>query len=632
MERTTYDIFFLRLALFLAVGLSLFQLVSYFLLLPAISMRALHLGGGTAVILATIPLVRPRQLWSSVVDGLLILIALGTGLYVAAFHHEIAFRSASPITFDIVLAIGAVFLVLEISRRTVGWTLTFIGIAALAYALFGNHVPGMFGHRGHDLSRLVTHLFMSGEGIYGMPIAVSATIVYQFIIFGALLESTGAGKFFIQLAMALAGTVRGGIAKVAVLASALMGTISGTGTGNVVATGAVTIPMMKARGYKAHVAGAIECAASVAGPLLPPMMAAGAFIIPQFIGAQYRDVIIAAVVPALLLSWSVFWMIDFHACRTGMTGLPRKECPKLWEVLKGGWHILLVLAVVIYILVVLRMTPVIAVLYAISLTFLATLIKPMPGQKRSIGVYVNALESAAYNARIPIAATALAGIVLGSITLTGIGLVFASNLVTIAGDSLFLLLLVALAGSIFLGMGVPPVAAYIIVAVLVAPSLIRVGVDPMAAHLFVFWYGILALITPPICSAVFASTGISGAKPWPTAFETLKFSYAAFIIPLLFVYRPEFLLQGSLLGIVEVIASFAIGSVAIASAFQGYFFTKLKYLHRGVLLGGGVLALFPSLLTDIVGYIVLISAFAALYLAKIRTEERDAADVEVQAP
>lgn len=605
MNTSTYDRVF-RYALYsLTVFFSTFQLFFLFLRLPSLSLRAWHLAMGMAVVFLSVPLVSPRRLWSSVLDLACAVTALLTGLYYYVNYVPISQRAGLPTQMDLVVGIITVVFVLEIARRTLGLVLTGIGVIFLSYAMFGNMLPGLFGHRGYGIPRLIAQLTMSSEGLWGMALGVSASFVYLFILFGSLMNATGGGKFLIDISMSLVGRVRGGIAKVSVVASALFGTISGTGTGNVVATGSITIPMMKSQGYKPHVAGAIECVASTGGPMLPPMMAAAAFLIPEFIGSTYREVIIAAVIPALLYFWTVFWMLDFHAAKTGKVGLPAAQCPKTSAVLKEGWHFVLVLLVIVYMLVIRRSTPTFAAMTGISAMLVLSLLKPVAGVKRVPRTYLDALHSAAMNARMVIAACAVAGIVLAVVSLTGLGLAFSSRVGLLAGDSLLRLLMITTVATIFLGMGIPATPAYIIVAITIAPAMIRLGVDPMTAHLFVFWFGMLAIITPPICTAVFASVGISGARIWPTAIESLKLGGIGFVIPYVFVYRPALLMRGSVMEIVATVGTFAIGSMAFGAAVQGYLLRKLSLVKQMLFFVAGAALIFPSVRFTVVGYAVL---------------------------
>ncbi|TVR29107.1 MAG: TRAP transporter fused permease subunit [Spirochaetaceae bacterium] len=605
MSPSTYDRAFRHALYALTVFFSLFQLFFLFLRLPSFSLRALHLAMGSAVIFLSVPLVSPRRLWSSIIDFACAGAALLAGLYYYLNYVPIAQRSGLPTQMDLVVGIITVLIVLEIARRTLGLVLTGIGVAFLAYAMFGNLIPGLFAHRGYGIPRIIAQLTMSTEGLWGMALGVSASFVYLFILFGSLMDATGGGDFLINISMSLVGRVRGGIAKVAVVASALFGTISGTGTGNVVATGSITIPMMIRQGYKPHVAGAIECVASTGGPMLPPMMAAAAFLIPEFIGSTYREVIIAALIPALLFFWTVFWMLDFHAARNGKVGLPANQCPKASKVLKEGWHFVVVLLIIIYMLVIRRSTPTFSAMTGITAMLALSLVVPVAGVKRIPKTYLDALHSAAMNARMVIAACAVAGIVLAVVSLTGLGLAFSSRVALIAGDSLFRLLAITTVATIFLGMGIPATPAYIIVAITIAPAMVRMGVEPMTAHLFVFWFGMMAIITPPICTAVYASVGISKARILPTAIESLKLGGIGFVIPYVFVYRPALLMRGSVSEILFTVVTFAIGAVAFGAATQGYLLLKLTTVKRMVFLVAGAALIFPSIPVTIVGYVFL---------------------------
>ncbi|MDR2156620.1 MAG: TRAP transporter fused permease subunit [Clostridiales Family XIII bacterium] len=619
-----------RLCTVFCVGLSVFQVATIFFKLPTMQLRPLHLCFGMAVVFLMKPSRKERTWWSNAIDLLLAAAGLTVGIYSASNYLEIAFRAGNPQTADIVMGVALTLLVMEIARRTVGWVLVGMAVVALAYAFLGQYVPDLFAHRGFSLSRIATMMFMSSEGIYGTSIGISATVIFQFVLFGSLLQATGAGRFFVDFAMALLGTLRGGIAKVAVIASSLFGTISGSGSGNVVATGSITIPMMIATGYKRHEAGAVECVASLGGPLLPPMMAASAFLIPEFIGGEYRDVVIAAAVPAVLYFWSIFWMIDFQSARLGITGLPKSECPNLKATLREGWQYLAVIALIVYMLVVRRNTPTMAAAAGILAVIVVSLIKPGYGQKRSLKTYVGAFEKAAKSATIPISTTALSGIVLGVVTLTGIGVVFSSRILAVAGHSVVAIVLVSMVAAIFLGMGLPPIAAYIIVAVLVAPTMIEVGFLPMAAHLFVFWYGMFGLITPPVCGAVFASCGISEAKIWPTAREAIKSASVGYLIPLAFVFQPALLLYGTPPELIWMIVLYLVGSLAMVAGVQNYFMEPLILWERIALLVCGLICILPIQSLNPFAFGLILILFAYLIVKSKKTGKAQPPDVSEQ--
>ncbi|HHY92120.1 MAG TPA: TRAP transporter permease, partial [Firmicutes bacterium] len=502
------------LALFIsliAISASLFHLyTAQFGLFFALTQRDIHWMFMSVMIFLLYPATknaaRDRLPWY---DALLDAVAVAGGLYILIDMENIVGRAGAPTRLDVILGFLMVLIVLEAARRTIGWALPVVAIAALVYAYFGRYMPGLLAHKGYSLQRIFPYQFLTTEGIYGVPLGVSATFVYLFILFGAFLEKTGAGKFFIDLAFALTGSSQGGPAKAAVVSSGLMGTVSGSSVANVVTTGSFTIPLMKSVGYEPYFAGAVEAASSTGGQIMPPVMGAAAFIMAETLGVPYVKVAAAAAIPAVLYYISLFAQVHFRAGRLGLRGLPREQLPGLRETIRRGWHLLLPLAALIVVLVQ-GYSPMKAVFWTIVLTVGLSFVKPetrMTPQR-----FLAALEDGARSAVEVAAACACAGIVVGVVTMTGLGLKLAGLIVIWSQGLLALALPLTMLASVLLGMALPTTAKYVVLSTLAAPALVRLGVPPMAAHMFILYFGVVADITPPVALAAYAGAGLAGAN------------------------------------------------------------------------------------------------------------------------
>lgn len=485
----------------------------------------------------------------------------------------------------------------------VGLPIVTIACLFLAYALLGRHIPGALAHRGVDPGSLVQHLFFTTEGIFGMPIMVSSTFIFLFILFGAYLEKTGMGQFFIDLANAVAGWASGGPAKVAVLSSGLMGTVSGSSVANVVGTGSFTIPMMKRLGYSPEFAGAVEATASTGGQLMPPIMGAAAFLMAEFTGIPYNKIIIHAAVPALLYYFGVWSGVHLEAKRLGLKGLSREELPNVVQVLKERGHLFLPLLAILYLLVSGR-SPMMAALWAIITSIIVAMLRE--NTRMTLGDIISGLEQGARGALGVIAACSCAGIIIGVVTKTGLGLKLGGALVDLAGGKLLLTLFFTMITSIVLGMGIPTTANYVITSTIAAPALLRLGVPVIAAHLFAFYFGIIADVTPPVALAAFAGAGIAKGDPLRTGIQASKLAIAAFLVPYIFVYNPSLLLVDvDGVGIISILISSVVGIVGVAAGVSGYLITKQSWVERIIFLAGGILMVIPGLYTDAIGLGIL---------------------------
>ncbi|KXG78822.1 Sialic acid TRAP transporter permease protein SiaT [Fervidicola ferrireducens] len=593
----------------IAITFSVFQLyTAAFGVLDAMIQRSIHLAFALCLIFLLYP---TRKSWprNSIhpVDLVLAILGALVPLYIPAFYQELVRRAGTVTTLDYVVGLIGILLVLEAVRRVVGLPMVIVASTFIIYALLGPKIPGPFAHRGVDLPTLVQHQFFTTEGLFGIPIGVSSQFIFLFILFGAYLEKTGLGQLFIDLANALAGWAAGGPAKVAVISSALEGTVSGSSVANTAGSGSFTIPMMKSLGYRPEFAGAVEAVASTGGQLMPPIMGAAAFLMAEFVGVEYLRIIQAAVIPALLYYFGVWTQVHFEAKKLGLKGMKREELPKLGVIMKERGHLLIPLIAIIYLLVE-GFTPMKAALYAIVLAILSSMMR----KNTRISFYdiVKGLEQGARNALGVVAATACAGIIVGVVTQTGLGLKLGSTLVDLANNNLFLTLFFTMITSLILGMGVPTTANYVITSTIAAPALVMLNVPVLAAHMFAFYFGIIADVTPPVALAAFVGAGIAKANPFKTGIEASKLAIAAFLVPYVFVYHPAMLLINvTPVDIVEIVITSIIGIIGVGAAVCGYFLTNQSILERIIFFVGGILMVTPGIETDLVGLGLLIVGY-----------------------
>jgi TRAP transporter 4TM/12TM fusion protein len=529
---------------------------------------------------------------------ILFLASAGLGVYLmAAFQPQAVLDRGimGPTELEAWLGAGLMLLVLEAARRSVGLPIVLVAAAFLLYGLAGPYLPEFIAHKGYDIERLVSYLVWTTEGLFGIPIAVSATFVIIFILFGAFLDKLGAGGFFIDLALALTGRLRGGPALTAVVASGLMGSISGSSVSNVVTTGAFTIPLMRKTGYRPLFAGAVEAVASTGGQIMPPVMGAGAFVMAEMLGVSYAKIALAAAVPALLYFLSVGLMVYFEAARNNLKTIERDSVPPIKETLRKGCHLLVPLGLLIYLLVIEQLSPMLAGLYSIiALVGVASLFSLIRERRIPWREILEALRHGVVTA-VPVAmACAAAGLVIGVVSLTGLGVRFTQFIVSFSGGVLWLAALLTMIACIILGMGLPTTAAYIITAILGVPALQKLGVDPMAAHLFIFYFAIISFITPPVAISSYAASAISGANAMKTGLMSFQLGLAGFIVPFLFIYSPSILLQGSWGASLLNILSAVLGVAALAGGLRGWFLFDLIWWQRLSLLAAAGALIAPQ--------------------------------------
>jgi len=497
-------------------------------------------------------------------------------------------------------------------RRSIGLALPVTALAFIAYGFLGPYLPGFLNHRGMSLELILDQTYLTTEGIFGIPLGVSATYVILFVIFGAFLEKSGAGQFFMNFANALMGRSRGGPGKVAVVSSSLFGTISGSAVANVMVDGWLTIPMMKRTGFKAESAAAIEATASTGGQIMPPVMGAAAFVMAEFVGKPYSQIALHAAIPAVLYYVALFAAIHFEAIKTGLRGLSREEVPPLLGVLWRQGH-LLVPVIILFVLLVQGYTASYAALVAtaavIVLSWLRKESRITPARA------VEALKEGALNT-LPVAmATACAGIIIGIILQTGLALKFTSFLLSAAGGTLIPVLVITMVAGLILGMGMPTTPAYIVQAALLAPAIERLGVDRTAAHMFIFYYSCLSAVSPPVALAVYAAASIGHANLWKAGLQAMKFAAAGFIVPFFFVFNPELLMMGEPAQVVRATITSTVGSVVLAAGLQGYFLRPANLIERLLFIAGALLLIDPGLTTDIIGVVLVV---VGLVLQRLR--------------
>jgi TRAP transporter 4TM/12TM fusion protein len=643
----------------LAVVLGAFQLyTSGYRPLDLFTQRGFHL---TLVLVLTFLIFpfgrRPLAWWRWVVDAGFIGGAVYAGWYLLANLDAIIGRTGFLIQADITAGIIGIVVVLEASRRAIGLTITAIASIFIVYAMAGprgalpglaEYLPGILAHRGYRVDRIVAQLFLGQEGIFGLPLGVAATVVFTFVLFGAFLEASGAGKFFIDMAYAAAGRARGGPAKAAVVASGLMGSISGSAIANVVTSGAFTIPLMKKLGYKPEEAGGVEAAASTGGQIMPPIMGAGAFLMAEYTGLPYAEIVRLSVLPALLYFATVFLFVDIIAAKRGMRGLSRAQLPRVGEVMRDGWYFLVPLGIlIVYLLRGLSPNRVgfIAIVAIVVVTIARWAIRryllrsaPDEGTTRvaiaptallAARGFIGALETGARNAIPVTVACAVAGIVVGIIGLTGLGLKFSALMLSFSGGNLILALLLLILASLVLGLGLPVTAAYIVLAVLAAPALTsEFGIPLIIAHLVIFWYSQDSNVTPPVALAAFAAAGIANADPMKTGFQAWKFAKGLYLIPLFLVYNPEMVIGGDPLYVAWTVLTAIVALFAFAAALEGYMFTRMLLVTRALVLAGLIMIFYPSFVVEAAGFAIMMLVLG-INLTRSRRERR--ARVEAEA-
>ena len=614
-----------QLVALLAVAMSCFHFyTSGFGLLLAQMQGAVHLAFTLALVFLLYPATSKQSKTSGIPFYDFILAALGvaSALYLVFFFNDLVTRAGLPTTTDLVMGFILIATLLEATRRISNPVLPCLAIIALLYCYFGRYMPQMLAHRGFSVARIVNHMSLGTEGIFGTPLEVSSTFVFMFILFGAVLEKTGLGKFIIDLSMALAGWSTGGPAKVAIVSSGLMGTVSGSSVANVCTTGMFTIPLMKSVGYEPHFAGAVEAVASTGGQIMPPVMGAGAFIMAQFLGVPYIQVAVAAIVPALLYYFAVMVQVHFEACRLGLKGIPWSQLPPIWPLLKSKGFLLIPLIAIIYFLLA-GYTPLKAAFNGILVSFVLSWLNKET-RLTPVRIY-EAFQAGARGAIGVACACATVGMVVGMGTLTGLALRIAGAIVTAAGGSKILTLIFTMCASIILGTGLPTTANFIVTSTMAAPALFQLGVPAMAAYMFVFYFGIAADLTPPVALAAYAGSGIAGSDPMKTGVTAFKLALAGFLVPYIYVYNPMLLFIDVVpMVMVQAICTALIGVFLLAMFSIGFFKAHLAWYMRILAFGGAIGLLIPGTTSDLAGLAVL----AVIYIVQTAKAKKNAARAE----
>ncbi|WP_339147367.1 MULTISPECIES: TRAP transporter permease [unclassified Sutcliffiella] len=533
----------------------------------------------------------------SILDWLLIAAILYVTFYIYTNLQAVLSRFGTvPQTQDTIVAVLGFIVVLELTRRTSGWTLPILAGIFSLYAFIGPYLPGILNHRGYSFERFVTYIFKD-NGIFGVTLDVSSKYILLFIVFGAFLQMSGVGRYFIDFAFSLAGGMRGGPAKVAVISSGLMGMMNGTSAGNAVATGSLTIPLMRRVGYSGRFAAATEATASAGGQIMVPIMGAGAFIMAEVTGIKYSEIIIAATIPALLYFISVYFMVDLQAVKNNMRGLKRNELPSLKGILKQAY---------LFIPIIILITSLVmgySVIRSGTISILACLVVSWihPSTRMGLKKVIYALELGMKNTIQLLAVCACAGIIVGVIALTGVGQRFSSLLLSIADNNMLVALVFAMLISIILGMGMPTTAAYAVAASVVAPGLIQMGLEPLAAHMFVFYFAVMSAITPPVALAAYAAAGVAGTDPFKTGVTAFKLGIAAFIVPFMFIYSQELMMMGAGWKILLATITASVGIYFLAAMVQGWFAgSKTNLLVRILLLAAALTLINAGLVSDLI--------------------------------
>ena len=611
----------------IAVAMALFHIyASGVRPLPGVQQRSVHLSFALALTFLMFPFrtrsddaqeikVANESRPLSVIDIALLAFSFFLGVYVFIEYEALSFRTGIPNFLDSFCSLIGIVLVLEATRRVLGWSIVIMAFVGFAYLAFGTHLPSVLAHTGFTFEQVINFMFFSTEGILGTPLGVSSTVIVTFIIFGSFLLVSGGGSLFIDMGLSFFGRFRGGPAKAAVLGSCMFGMITGSQVANVTAVGVLTIPLMKRVGYRPIVAASIEALASTGGMLVPPVMGAAAFIIPEMIGGTYWDVCKAALVPGLLFYTSVYMIVELQSAKYGLKGLPKVELPNFRRVFMERGHMILPILVLIFCVAGLGMSTARAGFWAIVTCAATSQLRSKT--RMNLRKIATALERGAKGSLIVAACCASAGLITGVITMTGMGMRFSDVLITLAGGSMIVLLIFTMLASLILGLPLPPVTCYLILAVLAAPALVKAGVNPMAAHLFVFFFGALGNISPPVAPTSFAAAGLAETDPIKTTNLTFYYSMPSFLVPYLYVYANELLLMGSAgMVILRVFSSF-VGLSCMAVTFHGFLFRNLNGLERFAFLTGGLLLVYPHILSSLIGY-ALISLLISREFLKLR--------------
>ena len=611
---------FIRLAFFVAILMTSFHIFTGLNGLgDYVTQRGIHLSFALTLVLLTQPLhkhickdkyagIKPFRILCRCVDLLLIALTWISWWMAQDEVHHLAERLSQTTWMATFAGACLAVITLECARRVLGYIMPVLALIFVAYALAGPHLPLAIAHRGYSLQRICKFLATDLDGLFGTTMSVSATVIFMFVMFGAFLEASGCSDFINEIAISLTGKIKSGPALSAVVASGLMGSINGSAVANVVGTGTFTIPLMKSRGYKPAFAGGVEAVASTGGQILPPVMGSGAFLMVAFTETKYINIVIAAVIPALLYYWGCAVAVVSQSELADIQLMDPKEIPKAKNVLKSGWIYLVIIGILLYCLLVAQYSPLYSALWA---TFSVPVVMLFDKKKRfTLKSIIPAMAKSAFSSMSIVIGCACAGIVVGMVSLTGIGVIFGDMMIQAAHSMLFPSLLFTALTCIILGIGLPTTAAYVIAASILAPSLIKLGLTPLTSHLFVFYFACLSAITPPVALAAYAGAGIAKCSPMTTAVEACKLGFAGFMVPFAFCYNPAMMMQGNVAEILSVFISAFIGVSIMSAGFQGWLLWKLHLLERIIFICAGLLMFIPGTLTDITGLAIAIVLIA----------------------
>ena len=594
-----------KVSLILAICFVAFHLyTAAFGTMPGIAQKSIHLGF-LLVIFYINAMVDSEKRWEQIFLGIMALFALDENLQLRA---GIVYAS------DILFAILLIIAIFEACRRKMGNPLVIITLVFVAYAFLGKYIPGFLNQPGMTLKKFTSLVYLTTDGIFGSPLYASASYVVLFVLLGAIMSVSGIGDYMTNLATSLFGHMRGGPAKVAVVASGFFGSISGSPTANVIGTGTFTIPMMKKNGFEPEFAAAVEATASTGGAIMPPIMGSTAFIMAEMLGIPYTAVAKAALIPAILYFLAVLFGVDIYAAKHGLKGIPRSQLPKVRSMLKQI-YMLAPLIFLIFCMAVFNMTIVRSGLLTIIVTLVLVEINPKTRMTKEqwLQIPVQTVKSAVSVGIACAMASIISGVIMGS----GLGYRISSILTSVAGTSMLLLLVLTMVVSLIMGMGVPTTAAYLVLASLVAPTMIQLGIPPLAAHMFIFYFGCISSITPPVALAAYAGAGLAGCDPNKTGYKAFRLAFCSFLMPYLFVYNPVLLMEGGVLDILWSLVTALIGAYLLASGFEGFFFRwSLKWFERPLMILGAVMLIVPGMVTDLVGIAIIVVEFVTEFMFK----------------
>ena len=603
-----------KVSLILAICFVAFHLyTAAFGTMPGIAQKSIHLGF-LLVIFYINAMVDSEKRWEQIFLGIMALFALGGCAYITILDENLQLRAGIVYASDILFAILLIIAIFEACRRKMGNPLVIITLVFVAYAFLGKYIPGFLNQPGMTLKKFTSLVYLTTDGIFGSPLYASASYVVLFVLLGAIMSVSGIGDYMTNLATSLFGHMRGGPAKVAVVASGFFGSISGSPTANVIGTGTFTNPMMKKNGFEPEFAAAVEATASTGGAIMPPIMGSTAFIMAEMLGIPYTAVAKAALIPAILYFLAVLFGVDIYAAKHGLKGIPRSQLPKVRSMLKQI-YMLAPLIFLIFCMAVFNMTIVRSGLLTIIVTLVLVEINPKTRMTKEqwLQIPVQTVKSAV---SVGIAC-AMAGIISGVIMGSGLGYRISSILTSVAGTSMLLLLVLTMVVSLIMGMGVPTTAAYLVLASLVAPTMIQLGIPPLAAHMFIFYFGCISSITPPVALAAYAGAGLAGCDPNKTGYKAFRLAFCSFLMPYLFVYNPVLLMEGGVLDILWSLVTALIGAYLLASGFEGFFFRwSLKWFERPLMILGAVMLIVPGMVTDLVGIAIIVVEFVTEFMFK----------------